>query len=353
MFVTVALCCLGLVMAVSIVGSRYEVGAIAVMKTQGVKLLFGVVAFLVAALTPLRIVRRWAMPAFFAMVGCCLLASVLTDVKGAGRWIRFAGMQFQPVEPARFFLVLVMANIMAKAGDNLRSFTRGFVPAMGCAGALVVALALQPDNGNALIVIGLATVFAIVAGVRLLHFAPFIGLGLAGLIGYALQHDYVRARIANFGATDPSSQVGLGLIAVGSGGLLGRGLGQGWMKMGFVPEAHNDWVFSIIAEELGYFGSLFVLLSFTAFGYIGYRLVCKVRDPFLRYVVCGYSLLICAQAAINLLVVSGWAPAKGIDLPFVSTGGTSLVFCLAAVGLIGNAARTDLGEQGVDVSFAR
>jgi cell division protein FtsW len=78
-----------------------------------------------------------------------------------------------------------------------------------------------------------------------------------------------------------------------------------------------------------------------------------VRDPFLRYVVCGYSLLICAQAAINLLVVSGWAPAKGIDLPFVSTGGTSLVFCLAAVGLIGNAARTDYGELGDDVSFAR
>lgn len=341
MLVTVALCCLGLVMAVSIVGSRYEVGALAAMKTQGVKLLVGVVAFLGAALVPIRVVRRFALPAFLAMVVCCVLASFLTDVKGAGRWIRFAGMQFQPVEPARFFLVLVMASLMANAGEQLRTFTRGFLPAMGCAVLLAAALVIQPDNGNALIVLGLATVLALVAGVRFLHFAPFALLGFAGLVTYALQHDYVRNRLSDFGATSASSQVGLGLIAVGSGGLFGRGLGQGWMKMGFVPEAHNDWVFSIIAEELGYLGSLFVLLAFTAFGYLGYRLVCKVRDPFLRFVVCGYSVLICMQAAINLLVVSGWAPAKGIDLPFVSTGGTSLVFCLAAVGLIGNAARAD------------
>jgi cell division protein FtsW len=113
------------------------------------------------------------------------------------------------------------------------------------------------------------------------------------------------------------------------------------MKMGYVPEAHNDFVFAIIGEELGYVGSLAVLAAYTLFGYVCYRLVCKVRDPFLRYVVCGYALMICMQAAANLLVVSGWAPAKGIDLPFVSTGGTSLMFCLGAVGLIGNAARTD------------
>ena len=305
MLVVMALCCLGLVMAVSVLGSQSDAGPLAVMKKQGVKLLFGLVAFVVCAMTPVRLLRRAAMPLFFAAVFACLLPHVLGgDTKGASRWIKLGGQQFQPVEPARFFLVLAVSWLLARAGAGLSSFRRGFLPAMGCTMLLACA-------------------------------------GLALLTFFATQHDYVRGRIHDMFETRPDSQVGLGLIAVGSGGVFGRGLGQGWMKMNYVPEAHNDFVFAIIAEEFGYLGSLFVLGSYTTFGYLCYRLVAQVRDPFLRYVVCGYALMICMQAAVNLLVVSGWAPAKGIDLPFVSTGGTSLVFCLAAVGLIGNAVRSD------------
>jgi cell division protein FtsW len=342
MLVTVALCCLGLVMAVSVRGAQIDVGPMVVMKEQGTKLLAGVVGFLMAALLPMSLVRRAALPAFLIATACCCLVPLFgTEVKGAHRWVRIGSIQFQPVEPARFFMVLAISWLLARAGTGVRSFLRGFVPAMGCAALLVGALLMQPDHGNALLVLGLASCIALVAGVRFFHFLPF---GAAGLIVFAFaaaRHDYVRGRLTDFLSTRPDSQVGLGLIAVGSGGLLGRGLGQGWMKMNYVPEAHNDFVFAIVAEELGFVGSMFVLAAFTTFGYVGYRLVCKVKDPFLRYVVCGYSLMVCMQAAANLLVVSGWAPAKGIDLPFVSTGGTSLMFCLAAVGLIGNAARTD------------
>lgn len=342
MLVVVALCCLGLVMAVSVRGSQVDIGPMRVMKEQGSKVLAGLVVFLVAALTPMRVIRRWALPAFFVATVCCLLPHVVSrDVKGAARWIHLGSFQFQPVEPARFFLVLAVSWLLAKAGSGIQSFRHGFLPAMGITLLLVAALASQPDNGNALIVLALAAGLALVAGVRFLYFLPVAGLGLAGLAFAAMQHDYVRGRVADLMHTRPDSQVGLGLIAVGSGGLFGRGLGQGWMKMNYVPEAHNDFVFAIIAEEFGYVGSLFVLVAFTTFGVVCYRLICQVRDPFLRYVVCGYALMICMQAAANLLVVSGWAPAKGIDLPFVSTGGTSLVFCLAAVGLIGNAARSD------------
>ncbi len=342
MLVTVALCCLGLVMAVSVRGAQIEVGPLRVMKEQGIKVLAGLMMFMVAALTPMPLVRRFALPAFFIATVCCLLPHVVSrEVKGAARWIHIGSFHFQPVEPARFFLVLAVSWLLAKAGHGVASFRRGFLPAIGCTLLLVVALALQPDNGNALLVLGLASCLALVAGVRFLYFLPVGLLGLAGLSIAAMQHDYVRSRIADLMHTRPDSQVGLGLIAVGSGGVFGRGLGQGWMKMNYVPEAHNDFVFAIVAEEFGYLGSLFVLGAFTIFGVVCYRLVIKVRDPFLRYVVCGYALMICMQAAANLLVVSGWAPAKGIDLPFVSTGGTSLMFCLAAVGLIGNAARSD------------
>jgi cell division protein FtsW len=357
MLVTVALCCLGLVMAVSVRGSQIDMSPFTVMKQQGVKLLAGLVAFLLAALLPMQLVRRVAMPAFLLGTAACLLVPLLGErINGAYRWIRIGSWQFQPVEPARFFLVLAMSWLLARAGQGVRSFGRGFVPAMGCAGLLVVALLAQPDHGNALLVLGLASCIALVAGVRFLHFLPLALLGLGGFAVAAAQHSYVRERMTDFLSTRPDSQVGLGLIAVGSGGLLGRGLGQGWMKMNYVPEAHNDFVFAIVAEELGFAGSLFVLGAFTGFGFVCYRLVCKVRDPFLRYVVCGYALMICMQAAANLLVVSGWAPAKGIDLPFVSTGGTSLMFCLAAVGLIGNAARTDQAgtfSSAVDVAVTR
>ncbi len=342
MLVTVALCCLGLVMSVSVRGAQLDAGPLEVMKQQGSKLLAGLAVFVLAALTPMTIVRRWALPAFLVATACCLLPHLVSrDVKGASRWIHVGSFQFQPVEPARFFLVLAMSWLLARAGDGVSGFRAGFLPAMGCALLLVCALLAQPDNGNALLVLGLASCLALVAGVRFLWFLPFAAACLAGLVWTAMQHEYVRGRLTGFLTPRVDSQVGLGLIAVGSGGLFGRGLGQGWMKMNYVPEAHNDFVFAIVAEEFGFLGSLFVLGAFTAFGTVCYRLVRKVHDPFLRYLVCGYALMICLQAAANLLVVSGWAPAKGIDLPFVSTGGTSLMFCLAAVGLIGNAARSD------------
>ncbi|MBL8725319.1 MAG: cell division protein FtsW [Planctomycetes bacterium] len=344
MLATLALCCLGLVMAVSVQGADPQVGPIQAMKQQGAKLLAALVVFLLAALVPMRIVRRFAMPAFLAATVCCLLPVVVgRTVNGAHRWIKFGSFNFQPVEPARFFLILALAWILARASHGVGSFRRGFLPAMGCAGLLAGVLLLQPDHGNALIVLALASALAFVAGVRMLFFMPFVGAVVAVFAWFAVRHDYVRQRLVDLMATKPDSQVGLGLIALSSGGLTGRGLGQGWMKMDFVPEANNDFVFAIVGEEFGYLGSLFVLAAFTVFGVVGYRLANKVHSPFLRYVICGYSLMVCMQAAMNLLVVSGWAPAKGIDLPFVSTGGTSLMFCLAAVGLIGNAARADRG----------
>ena len=342
MLIVMALSCLGLVMAVSVLGAQSSEGPLEVVKRQGFKLLSGIIAFFVCAITPMRLLRRWAMPMFCVAVVACLLPHVMGgDTKGASRWIKLGSAQLQPVEFARFFMILAISWLLARAGNGVSTFRSGFLPSMGCAVALAAALASQPDNGNALLVLALAGCLALVAGVRFLYFAPLLGVGILGFSLLASQHDYVQRRVAQMWDASPDSQVGLGLIAVGSGGFFGRGLGQGWMKMNYVPEAHNDFVFAIIAEEFGFLGTLFVLGAYSAFGYLCYRLVVQVRDPFLRYAVCGYALMICLQASVNLLVVSGLAPAKGIDLPFVSTGGTSLLICLAAVGLIGNAVRTD------------
>ena len=355
MLAVVALCCLGLVMAVSVLGPHGHGGPLPAMKRQGIELLAGLIGFLVAVTTPMAIVRRLALPAFV----CCALLCWATRLvaqpwNGAWRWIQLGTFQFQPVEAARCCLVLLTAHLLAKAGRDVTTFSRGFLPVMGPAAFLAGGLLVQPDHGSALLALALTACLALIAGVRLRHFLPWCAAGLVGFAALALRHDYVGNRLLGFFDIRPDSQVGQSLVAIASGGPFGRGLGEGWMKMGFVPEAENDFVFAVVAEEFGFFGALLVLLLYTVVGVMGYRLVCRIRDPFRRYVVCGYSLMICTQAAVNLLVVSGWAPAKGIDLPFVSTGGTSLFFCLAAVGLIGNAARTDLdGLPSVPVSPGR
>ncbi|GAB4149557.1 MAG: stage V sporulation protein E [Planctomycetota bacterium] len=343
MLSVVALCCLGLVMSVSIVGAHdQKTTTLAVMKAQGSKLLVGLVAFLCCALIPIGLVRRLGLPLFAVGTAACAATRFLfPPVHHAYRWIVLGGHSFQPVELARFALVIATADLLARAGRGITTFGRGFLPVMGCAVLLAASLLVQPDHGNAILVICLASCTALIAGVRFLHFVPLAVAGIGLVMARASSHSYVMDRLAGFLSVKPGSQVGQGLVALASGGAFGRGLGQGWMKMGFVPEARNDFVFAIVGEELGYAGSLLVLLLFTTIGFVGYRLVLSMRDPFLRLLVCGFTLLICMQAAVNLMVVSGWAPAKGIDLPFVSTGGSSLVFFLAATGLIGNAARTD------------
>ena len=347
MLSVVGLCCLGLVMAVSVLGAQSSVGPLGVMRRQGIELMVGMVGFLVAVLTPMDVVRRLALPGFLVATALCYSTRFIAeDWNGAYRWIQLGRHQFQPVEAARFCLVLLTAALLAGAGREVSTFRRGFLPVMLAVGLLVGGLLLQPDHGSAVLIVALCSCMALIAGVRLMHFLPWAGVGLLGFAVLALRHEYVSRRLVGFLDIQPGTQVGQSLLAISSGGPFGRGLGEGWMKMGFVPEAENDFVFAIVAEELGFVGCLFVLTLYTVFGVMGYRLVGRIRDPFLRFVVLGFTLMLLMQAAVNLLVVSGWAPAKGIDLPFVSTGGTSLFFCLAAVGVIGNAARTDLlGED--------
>jgi cell division protein FtsW len=355
MLAVVGLCCLGLVMAVSILGVDSRVGPALAMKRQGLELMAALAAFLVASLVPMDLVRRAALPMFLVAALACYAARVFGEPwNGAYRWIQIGSRQFQPVEGARFFLLLLTAKLLADAGPGVQTFRRGFLPPMLAVAFLVGGLLLQPDHGSALLAAMIVCCMCLIAGVRFWHFASICSVGLVGLAAVALRHDYVGRRLVGF-LDVPPYQVRQSLVAIASGGTFGRGLGQGWMKMGFVPEAENDFVFAVVGEELGFLGALLVLALYTVLGVMGFRLVCRMRDAFLRFVVLGFVLMLCTQAAVNLLVVSGWAPAKGIDLPFVSTGGTSLLFCLAAVGLIGNAARTDLlgGESSLTSTAGR
>jgi cell division protein FtsW len=352
MATVVVLCCLGLVMAVSIEGVRG--GPLPAMRGHGIKLLSGVVAFLIAAVVPVRALQRRAWPLFLVATGLCLAAALLfRDINGASRWIRIGGFGFQPVELARVALVVLCARLLGSAGAVPHGLRSGFLPTMGVAALLAGVLLLQPDLGNAILCVAIAGSMALVRGVRMRYFMIAAAPALAGFLLLAGDRAYVQQRIAGFLDPEPASQVGQSLTAIASGGLTGQGLGGGWMKMGFVPEAGNDFVFAILGEELGLLGSVAVVALYAVFGAACLRLVLSMRDPFLRMLAFGLSFALCLQASINLLVVTGLAPAKGIDLPFVSSGGTNLTCSLAAVGIIGNAARTDAASAGEGSFFNR
>lgn len=342
MFAVAGLCCVGLVMAVSIQAAGPEGDVLLALKAQGSKVALGVIVFAVCATVPMRWLRRQSVPLFLVGAALVWAATLFGPERNyAHRWLSFAGHSVQPIDFARVLMVVLTAALIAGAGDEIRRFGRGLCVVMAPALILAAALFLQPDNGNALLCVAIAGCMAVTAGVALRWIA--FGLVLAVPLGTLVigRHGYVLERVSRWWNEDPPYQVAQGLIAMRSGGVAGSGIGQGWRKMGFVPEPHNDFVFTIIGEELGFLGSFVVLASFTLLGVVSFRLARRLSDPFHRYVVFGCGFALCAQAVINMLVATGLAPAKGIDLPFVSAGGTNLVTSLGVVGLIGNAARSD------------
>ncbi len=341
MLAVVSLCCIGLTMAVSVSGLREGATATMAMREQGSKLLAGLVMFVVCSMIPLAVLQRFSRPLYGFGVVLVLMTFFGSGSKGAKRWIEVGGSSAQPVEFARLALIVLTATTIAQVANRRHEFRGGFVPILAPAVLLAGLLALQPDLGNALLTITLVVAMGLASGVPLRWFTC-AAVPVIPLLAYAvLARGYAVGRVASFLSDEPPYQVQQSLIAISSGGITGAGVGNGWMKMGFVPEAHNDFVFAVIGEELGLIGGFLVLGLFSLIGFVGFRLVLKMRDPFCRYLVFGCTLAICLQALVNLLVTTGMAPAKGIDLPLVSSGGTNLVAMLGAVGLIGNAARTD------------
>jgi len=341
------LCCIGIVMAVSIRGVDPSVTPMGAVKAQGGRVAIGLLGFLFFAVVPLRRLDRHVGWMFGLCVLACFATHLFGGTKGAARWIDLGSFRFQPVEPARFCLVLLGASLLSRQSADEGAFWRRLphIAFLGAAAVLCVALLLQPDHGNTLFTAAVVGLLCLVAGVPVWQLVVGGALAATGVVLKGMDHDYAVDRVRGFLEIEAGSQVGQGLVALSSGGVFGRGLGEGGMKMGFVSEARNDFVFTIIGEELGFAGAITVVALFTAIGIAGYRLVRGMQDPYLRLLVVGFVLVLCLQAGINMLVNVGWAPAKGIDLPFVSSGGTSLLFCLASVGVIGNAARADARDN--------
>jgi len=316
-------------------------------------LALGLCATAFAYSLPVQLIRQLAMP-FWVVTLFLLAATVLfgVQVNGATRWLEIPGIgfRFQPGELAKCATLLAIATLLSRKDDRREISTRRSIQAAGMALLPAGLLLLQPDLGNAVVLVALAAFILFVAGTPWPRFVlPGIaGIGLVGV--YIAMNDYARRRIMGF--LDPFGEArGAGwqlvqsYLAFGQGGLLGQGLGNGRQKLEYLPEVHTDFVLALVAEELGLLGVLFVLGAFAALWVTGTRVARRARNRF--DLLCGFAMvsLLTLPALLNASVVMGMVPTKGLTLPFLSYGRTSLVVSCFALGiLLGVAKRQRIGE---------
>ena len=282
-------------------------------------------------------------------VSAILLVAVLIpgigyEVSGARRWFRLGFLSFQPSELAQVVVILYLADVLARKQDRLRSFVHGFLPPMLILGTFVGLMLLQPDLGTSVALASVVFLMLFVSGIELIHLGPTLASAIPVLGLLIASKPYRVRRILAFADpwADPHGagfQLIQSLVAIGTGGLAGVGLGQSRQKLLYLPAAHTDFIFSVVAEELGLLGATAVLGLFLAFVWLGVRLALRTTDLFAQLACLGLTGLIGFKALIHMAVATGLVPTKGLPLPFVSFGGTSLIFNLVIVALLLNMGR--------------
>jgi len=258
---------------------------------------------------------------------------------GARRWMVIGPLSLQPTEFAKIAIVLYLAHSLTRKGERVESFKIGVLPHALVIGLMAGLAVLEPDFGTLVLAAGLLIAMLYVGGVRIRHlgFLAFTAVPALGLI--ALHKPHVLERIFGFlnPDVDPlgvNFQLQQSFIAFGSGGLWGVGLGESRQKMFYLPEAHTDFIFSVVGEELGLLGALLVLALFTVVAVRGFRIALRHPDPFASLLAFGVTLSIVLQVAVNVGVVLGCLPTKGLALPFLSYGGSAMIASLAQIGVL-------------------
>jgi cell division protein FtsW len=360
----VALTALGWVMAYSsssarAVAAQQGLNAVqqdvnAVFVRQACWTLIAAAGCVVMARVPLETLGRWSRPLLTAVI-VMLVATKLVgvEVNGARRWLGVGGFRFQPSELLKLVGLLYMADALARREQ--RAHFDATAPAAALLAPFLLGIGLvflQPDLGTSLFLVAECLVLLGLAGVRPARVGPAALLLLPLLVGVAwAKFPHVQKRWdtwAQSGTGGPRTQVDESLLAIGSGGLLGRGLGEGTQKLHYVAESNTDFIGAVLGEELGFVGCAAMILAFMGIAWCGRKITLGARAlaPQAIYLAGGAAFIIVFQAAINLAVVTNSAPTKGIPLPFISVGGSNLVLMLCCVGLLVNVARRAASAAG-------
>ena len=317
-----------------------------------VHLVIGIFIFRLVSRVHFTVLRKFTplliLITFFMLI-FVLVPGVGTKVLGARRWLRIGFIGIQPSEILKFVFIIWVASFLDRRKQYLTFFSRGLLPGAIVLGVFIFLLLLQPDFGTSVLLTFVFLTMIFLAGVKPFHIiVSLIGMVSGGfflVVGSA----YRMRRITSFldpwaDPYDSGYQLISSFIAYGTGGLLGKGLGNSNQKLLYLPQAHTDFIFSVIAEETGLIGVLVVLVLYLAFAAIGFRIAKLCKDEFGRNVAFGITTIIVYQALIHICVVTGLMPTKGIGLPLISYGGSSMITVLLMLGVLSNIARTADGK---------
>ena len=346
-FITLTLLSFGLVMvysASSVMALRYHNDSAYFLKRQVVWAAAGLAAMLAAWKLDYKIFRKLSLPALVVCFILLIVTLVGPEINGARRWIKLAGFSFQASEFTKPALFTFVAASLSKRADKLTDFWTGIGPYLFISGTLVLLIVLEPDLGTAAAICAVIVMMLFVSGAKLSHLGALALGALPFLYLQLFKVGFRKNRLHSF--MDPwSDPLGAGFqtiqsfLAFGGGGLTGVGLGQSRQKLLFLPEPHNDFIFSVIGEEFGLIGAAAVAFLFLLFTLFGMRLALRCKDPFGQLLVFSLTLMIGLQALINMGVATGLFPNKGMPLPFISAGGSSVLVALVSVGIMLSVAR--------------
>ncbi len=314
------------------------------LKKQLFWALLGTLGLLAVLRIDYRRLERLQWPILIAagvLLVLVLVPPFAQPINGTRRWFRLGPVSFQPAELAKLALVIYLAAYLARRHDGLASFTRGLLPTLGIAGGLALLVLAQPDLGSCLTLIIVTFGLLFLAGARTHHLGLLVALALPVLVFVVRLAPYRLRRITTF--VDPWAdprgggfQIIQSWLALGSGGLFGRGIGESKQKLFYLPESHTDFIFAVIGEELGFLGALALLTLFVVLIWRGLRVGVRAPDAFGAYLALGITVLIATQTFVNLGVVTGSLPTKGLPLPFISFGGSSLLVTMLSAGVLLN-----------------
>lgn len=346
MLMAIALTCFGVVMvysASSVMAAKRFHDGFFFLKRQGLFAIIGFAIMLTVMRVDYHVWKQVAVPALLlclVLLGVVLIPSIGGKVGGSSRWIKLPGFNLQPSEMAKLALIMYMAYSLDKKQDKVKSLTSGFIPYMIVLMFLIGLLVLQPDLGGALTLAAVAMTMLFAAGTRLTYIFSMFLLALP-LLAYKLSRGYHKSRIDAFlnPWSDPEGkgfQIIQSWLALGTGGVFGQGLGEGKQKLFYLPEAHTDFILSVVGEELGFLGVAVIIGMFFLLVQRAMRISVAAPDTFGRFLALGIAVLFGIEATVNMGVVTGMLPTKGLALPFISYGGSSLLISLFAVGILLN-----------------
>jgi cell division protein FtsW len=347
MLMAIALTCFGVVMvysASSVMAAKKFHDGFFFLKRQGVFALLGFGLMVATMQINYQFWRKLAAP---ILLGCIVLLVLVLipgiggTAGGASRWIKLPGFNFQPSEIAKIALIMYMAYSLDRKQDKIKELGAGFVSYMLILLVMLGLLLKQPDMGSALTLAAVAIIMLFAAGTRLVYIISIFLMSMPFIYFLIMNVAYRKRRIMAFldPWQDPQNsgfQIIQSWLALGTGGLFGQGLGEGKQKLFYLPEAHTDFILSVVGEELGFFGVVVIIGMFFLLVQRAMRIAVAAPDPFGRFLALGIAVLFGIEASVNMGVVTGLLPTKGLALPFISYGGSSLLISLFAVGILLN-----------------